>query len=257
MRTSSKRRDYHKYCWKKGELLAAALQSAAVTGFLAVFFYRSFWAAIPLSAAGMLFFRSLGQKKAKRAREELTVQFKECILSVSAALRAGYSLENAFLESRADMLVLYGEGSMICQELEIIRKGLVMNIPLEEQLSDLADRSGSSEIAQFSSVLSIAKKNGGDLPKMIRTSSELIGRRIAVRQEMKTLLSGRQMEQNIMKLMPFVVSFYISVSSPGYFDVLYHNLQGIAVMTLCLAVYLGACAAGELVMKKVLTDGFV
>ena len=146
---------------------------------------------------------------------------------------------------------------MICQELEIIRKGLVMNIPLEEQLSDLADRSGSSEIAQFSSVLSIAKKNGGDLPKMIRTSSELIGRRIAVRQEMKTLLSGRQMEQNIMKLMPFVVSFYISVSSPGYFDVLYHNLQGIAVMTLCLAVYLGACAAGELVMKKVLTDGFV
>ena len=43
---------------------------------------------------------------------------------------------------------------------------------------------------------------------MIRTSSELIGRRIAVRQEMKTLLSGRQMEQNIMKLMllwfPFI-----------------------------------------------------
>lgn len=257
MRTSLKRRDYRKYSWKQGELLAAAVRSAAVTGFLAAFFYRSLWAVLPLSVAGVLYFCSLGQKKARRAREELTVQFKECILSVSAALRAGYSLENAFLESRGDMLVLYGQDSPIFQELEIIRKGLVMNIPLEEQLSDLAERSGSPEIAQFSGVLSIAKKNGGDLPKMIRTSSDLIGRRIAVKQEMKTLLSGRQMEQNIMKLMPFVVSFYIGVSNPGYFDVLYHNVQGIAVMTLCLGIYLGACTAGELLMKKILTDGFV
>ena len=54
---------------------------------------------------------------------------------------------------------------MICQELEIIRKGLVMNIPLEEQLSDLADRSGSSEIAPIFQRFIHRKENGGDLPK--------------------------------------------------------------------------------------------
>lgn len=191
------------------------------------------------------------QKKRDCIGEELTLQFKECILSVAASLKAGYAVENAFLESRSDMEMLYGRESHIYQELELIRRGLIINITLEEQLNDLADRSGSEEIRQFAVVFTIAKRSGGNLPEIIHESAELIGRRVDARQEMQTMLSGRRMEQNIMKIMPFGVLAYIGFSYPGYFDILYHNWQGVIIMTVCLGIYLTAYIMGEKILRKI------
>lgn len=227
------------------------IESFLVVILLAYFFYKSLWAIPFLGIVGILFFREKECQKCENCIAELTVQFKECILSVATSLKAGYAVENAFMESREDMRTLYGEGSLIYQELEIIRKGLVINISLEELLANLAKRSGSEEIVQFAQVFVIAKRNGGSMPEIIQSSTELIGRRIEARQEIRTLLSGRRMEQNVMKLMPFVILGYISVSYPGYFAPLYHNLQGILIMTGCLLLYLGAYVLGEKILKKI------
>lgn len=251
MKTSLRRRDYHSYAWKRGELALTIAKAVLLIALLAYFFYRSFWAVIPLSAVGGAYVVLTKRRKSEKCREELTLQFKECILSVSAALRAGYAVENAFLESREDIRLLFGEQSMIYQELELIRRGLVINITLEEQLADFAGRSGCEEIRQFAEIFSIAKRSGGNIPEIIRTSAELIGQKIDARQEMRALLSGRQMEQNIMKLMPFGILLYIGCGYPRYFDVLYHNLQGVGIMSLCLAVYLAAYALGEYIMQQI------
>lgn len=254
MKASLKRRDYRSYFGTKGELLQTIGQAVAVTGILAYFFYRSPWALLPLSAVGAVYFHRSRQKKAEKARQELTIQFKECILSVAASLKAGYSIENAFLESRLDMCLLYGEDSMIYSELELIRRGLVINITLEEQLKDLAQRSGCQEILQFAQVFSIAKRNGGNITQIIAASAEVIGRQIESKEEMRTLLSGREMEQNIMKAMPFGILLYIGSCNPGYFDVLYHNWQGISIMSACLAIYLGACLLGDYIIRGIFME---
>lgn len=250
MKTSLKRRDYHKYQWKSGEWLLTVTWSAIWVCLLAFFFYRSLLAAIPLSVIGVFYFRRQKEKKAKHCREELTGQFKECILAVLASLRAGYAVENAFLESREDMRMLYGEESLIYQELELIRRGLVLNITLEEMLTDLAERSGSEEIAQFARIFSIAKRSGGNLTEIFRTTTEIIGQRWDARQELSILLSGRKMEQKIMKVMPFGILLYIGTSHPGYFDTLYHNWQGAAIMTGCLLLYAGACRMSDKILEE-------
>lgn len=251
MKTNLKRRDYRKAEWSRREFLLVSGTAGIIVGFFSYFFYRSVWAIFPLSVVGVFYLRMEAQKKRDHDVEELTLQFKECILSVAASLKAGYAVENAFLESRSDMGMLYGQDSYIYQELELIRRGLIINITLEEQLCDLAERSGSEEIRQFATVFSIAKRSGGKLPEIIRDSAELIGQRLDARLEMQTMLSGRQMEQNIMKVMPFGVVVYIGFSYPGYFDMLYHNWQGVAIMTFCLAIYLGAYVLGEIIMRKI------
>ena len=68
METNLKRRDYHKYLWKKGEKFRTILICIGITGILAYFFYRSLWAMIPLSAVGILAFYQFGKEKAERAR---------------------------------------------------------------------------------------------------------------------------------------------------------------------------------------------
>jgi tight adherence protein B len=148
------------------------------------------------------------------------------------------------------MALMYGEGALICGELDIIRRGLTINISLEELLLDLANRSGCEDIAQFAQIFALAKRSGGNMAEIIRSSANQIGKQIELRQELKMLLGGRRMELAIMEVMPFGMLLYIDLGNPGYFAPLYHNLTGVAIMTGCLAVYLGAYFMGEHILAK-------
>lgn len=251
MKVNLVRRDYHNYIWRNAELIITIGKSVFVVGFLAFFFYRSMYATIPLSVVGMIYFHSEKKKKTVQSQENLNMQFKECMMSVVTALEAGYAVENAFIESKSDMVMLYGEDSYIVGELEGIRRGLVINITLEEQLHDLAKRSNSEEINQFAQVFAIAKRSGGNMTEIIKISAQLIGDKVDAKREMKVLLSGRQMEQNIMKLMPFFILAYVGWTYPGYFDCFYGNAWGICVMTVCLLAYVLAYLLSEHIMEKI------
>lgn len=254
MKINSRQQDYHSYKWKRRELLPVVFRVAGAVAMLAWFFYQSLWAVLPLGVVGVWYFRKIERDKAKRRKEELGIQFKECILSVATALNAGYSIENAFMESRRDMEILYGEDSLIYRELEQIRRGLVINITLEELLFELGKRSGSEEIRQFATVFAIAKRSGGRMDEVIRSTSELIEQRLDAYQELQIVLSGRRMEQNIMKLVPFGVLSYVGAAYPGYFSPLYHNLQGVLIMTGCLFLYLAAYVLGEKILQDIVRE---
>lgn len=245
MEKSLKRQDYHSYEFSRQESGAVILAGVGIVAFFAWFFYRSFWAVFPLSPLGILMIRQIRAEKGEKRILELTEQFKECILSVSASLQAGYAVENAFMESREDIRNLYGEGSGMYEELEVMRRGLVVNVPLEELLLDFGERSSSAEIAQFAQMFAIAKRGGGNLPEMIRTSANLISQKMEARSEVATLLSGRKMEQLIMRFMPFGIAFYVGNTYRDYFSPLYHSVSGVLVMTVCLGLYLTSVWLGE------------
>lgn len=69
---------------------------------LSVYFYRSFWAMIPLCGIGVWYWRKDSRRKAIEDRHRLLLQFRDMIRSVAGAMQAGYSVENAFLESYED-----------------------------------------------------------------------------------------------------------------------------------------------------------
>ena len=245
MKISLKRQGLH----KDGSVWWILILSVAAVFFLAFFFYRSLWAVLPLTGVGMLCFRNLWKKNRLQKKQELSAQFRECILSVSTMLQAGYSAENAFIECRNDMVMLFGEEARICRELRQVQRGLHINISLEELLADMARRTKCEDILQFAQIFGLAKRNGGNMYEIIRNSAGLIGRKIELRQEMRTLLSGKKMELTMMRVMPFGILFYVELGSPGYFRVLYYNLKGILMMTGCLAMYLSAYALGERVLN--------
>lgn len=197
-----------------------------------------------------MYYRRLIRNAIRRNRQEVAVQFRDCILSVTASLQAGYSVENAMLESIHDMEIIHGRDSVIYRELILIRRGMRINISLEELLTEFGRRSECEEIIQFAEVFSIAKRSSGSLTNIIKNSAELISKKISIRQEITVLVSGKQMELTIMKGMPFVILLYVESANRGYFDCLYHNAGGIAVMTGCLIAYLVAYGCGERIMSN-------
>ena len=90
---------------------------------------------------------------------------------------------------------------------------------------------------------------------MIDAACSSISRRLAVEEEMETLLSARKLEQRVMNAMPFMIVWYVEVSNPGYFDMLYGNLTGAVLMTICLGVYLAAYALSEKIFERTFEDG--
>lgn len=185
-----------------------------------------------------------------RDRRILESQFGEAIRAVETALKAGYSVENAFVQSGRDMERQFGRDSFICEELEAIRRGMILNITLEEMLEDLGRRSGSEVVSDFARVFAIAKRYGGNMPEVISSAAETISLRIEVAGEIDASLAGRRTELNIMRVMPFGILAYVGVTSPGYFDPLYGNLTGIVLMTGLLCVYLAGFVIGDKVLES-------
>ncbi len=218
--------------------------------FFAFFFYRSLWAVVPMLPVGGVFVYYRQQKRGRREERQLLLEFKECVLSVAGSLKAGYAVENAFGESIADMKVMFGEECRMVAELEKLRRGLQNNETLEGLLQDMGRRSGLEEIREFAEVFSIAKRNSGNIPDIIELYSKIISDRLELDAELQTLLAAKQLEQKVMNIMPFFIVLYLEYSNPGYFNMMYHSLFGVAVMTVCLVVYLCAYGLSERIFKR-------
>lgn len=231
---------YEVYYFSGKTKLFYIIISIGIVLFFSLFFYRSFSAAFVLWPIGVYLYLVSQKKKGEKRKQKLEAEFKDCILFAAANLRAGYSVENAFLECIPDMHSLYGEDGLMGEELIRMRKGLHNNIPLEILLCEFGSRSCNGNIKEFGEVFSIARVSGGNLPEIIQSSAGLIGDKIALKQEIQASVSGRLFEQKIMYVIPFALVYYTEAGNKGFFDVLYHNFWGRAIMTGCLFVYITA-----------------
>ena len=216
---------------------------------ISYFFYRSIWAFFLFLPYLIYYFRKKKREKQEQQAELLRYQFKDGIMAVSAALNAGYSVENAFREGRKDLTLLYEKEEPIMREFQRIIRGLDANERLEKLLFDFAKRSGLEEVESFAEIFATAKEAGGDFSVIIQTTAERIAARMEVKREIKTMVAAKNFEQKIMSLVPFLIMFYIDLTSPGFFDELYGNMLGVVVMTVCLGIYLLSRYLAERIMR--------
>lgn len=238
-------RDYFFTGLERGKYMAAVLAAGL---WIAWFFYRDLRMSPLLIPAGFYYLVRKREALKKERQTQLALQFRDMILSVTAGIGTGQSIENAFLEAERDVGAIYGADSDMARELSRIRIGIRNNIPLEQQLLLFGRRSGVEEIEEFTGIFAIAKRSGGNLKDMIRRTAAITEDKIGIREEVRVLLSERKYEQKIMMLVPFGLMVYLQLTSPGFFDTLYHNFAGAAVMTFCLALYLAAIGLSDRIM---------
>ena len=220
-------------------------KSLAVVLSLAILFYDTPAAALFLIPLGILLIRNDLRQAQEKRMTELKKAFRECLLCVSGGLSAGYSPENAFRRSAAELQMLYGEEADMVKELKLMEHRLDRNENLEVILADFAYRSGLEEAKNFSDVFRYAKRSGGNLNRILSSAADQIGDKIEVDRQIRTVTAGKRMEQQILNVIPIGICAYLRITSPGYLDVLYRNPTGIAVMTVCLGIYAAAYFISE------------
>lgn len=241
--------DYRNCSLTPAEAVLTAAAGILLICVLGRLFYRSSAAAAMMSPLILLLFRYVRRVKGENRRQRLTVQFRDGALSVAAAMTSGYSVENAFRTAAEEMCLLYGEDGIITTEFRQILRRIELNETAEDAVRDLAFRSGCREIQQFADVFAAAKRSSGQIAPVLKDTADWISRRIAVQEEIRTLIAAKRLEQRIMCVMPAGILVYINLGDPGFTDPLYRTIAGRIIMTLCLIIYAAAFCLGERIMR--------
>ncbi len=228
---------YDMYYFKSFQFLKYLLTGLGICTIIGYLFYKS-WIAIVLLSPFCIFYIIQKRKELIISRKnQLLMEFKEAITAVSAALNAGYSLENSFREATRDIKMLLLSNSIIIKELEYITNQLYLNKTIESLLEEFSNRCNIEDISNFTEVLITAKRSGGDMVKIIGSTSKNISEKIEIKKEISILIASKKYELKIMNLIPFLIIIYLNLTSPNFLNGLYHNSLGILVMTVCLMVY--------------------
>lgn len=221
-------------------MLLYAAGACLLVGALAYSFYRSWWAVPFLLPAGIVWFVHSLREEKRRALESGRGSFRDGMRSISAALSAGYSPENAVREAAAELLHLYGERNVVVREFRLMVQKLNMNRPVEIVLAEAAEELGLEDLQSFAEVFGVARRSGGQLVSIIGDTVAVMEEKEQTQEELATMLSGKQFEQQILTIFPLALIAYLNLSADEFFQVLYTTVMGRVVMTVCLVIYLAA-----------------
>lgn len=226
------------------------LSGWALKGFLCqlllcYFFYKS-WGAVmcllPLTI-GLIYFQWRDWKK--QVLLDIEVAFKDWLFYVKGGLTAGKSIEQAIMKSKGPFLGTIGAGHPIRLGMEQVYRGLELHIPVEECIRKFGEETKVEVIEDFAIVFEIARRQGGRMAATLEKTMQQIYDRIELRQEIHTMIAAKKLEQRIMCIMPFGILFFVGNASGGYFEPLYHNMQGYFIMTICMCIYILGVWWGE------------
>ncbi len=240
--------DYNDYHFSKREYVTYIVMGFILCLITAQLFYSNLILSLLLIPFIPLYISNKKKKLIAQRKWKLNIEFRDGLLSLSSALNAGYSLENAFYQGSMDLKLMYGKDSLIVGEFENIVHRIHMNIPVESIVEDLGGRSCVEDIINFAEVLKTAKRTGGDIIHIIHTTSKIINDKLEVKRDIITLITAKKLEAGIMNIVPFGIILYLKLFSSEFLEPLYHNMFGIVFMSIVLICIYGVSRISNKIM---------
>ncbi len=240
--------DYDRYRLSAKECVQCLLTAAALSAVFAWLFYRSVYGMFLLPFICFIYTGDFRKRRLCARKEQLLSEFADAMQAVSAALLAGYSMENAWKEAQREVQKLRGEDACMVLELRQMNAAVGMNEPIERVLEEFAGRSGCAEIESFAEIFAFAKRSGGDFPGIIRNTVWKLTESVEVEREIASVLAGKRLEGRIMNGMPLFMLAYLNFTSGDFLDPLYGNPVGILVMSGALLGYFAALKLSERIL---------
>lgn len=144
--------------------------------------------------------RQVIQVLRERRRRKFNEQLVEALGQVSNALKAGFSVTQAF-----ETVVRNGENP-IAQEFEVFLQQQRVGIGFSEALESLRVRVGSEDLDLVCGAMEISRKTGGNLTEVFGKISETIRERMRIERRVMTLTAQGRLQGWIVGSMPVVVA---------------------------------------------------
>lgn len=241
--------EYSTYRLSVTEMGLVILKSVGITAVVMLLFYRSFWAGVGFPLVLCFLIHRAKKRGVETNRSQVQEEFVNGIRVLNGALQAGLSMENGWKEVEKETRLLYGEKSLLYQELKEMNQQVAHNIPIEKLFLELAYKWKLEDMVQFAELLEYGKRSGSNWKKIIDVSVERMAERHEAKQQIEIMVAEKKMEQQIMNIMPVVVLAFLQFSAWDYMSVLYHNWFGCISMSIFLIGYVVAMFISERILK--------
>lgn len=234
------KKQYNVYRFSKKEWFFYSIQGLGFSILLIYVFYYSMYAIALIPIFYLVFIKYKQSQLKEKRKRKMQRQLRDIFSEIRIMLQAGYSIENAFKGAWEELARVYNKDDDMLSELFYIVRQCYLNIPIEQLVGELASRSDLEELEEFSQILNIAKRQGGDLIQIVGEATRKIEDKREVLGEIEAIIAAKQLEQKIMSGLPIGIILYMRICSPGFLDILYGNIVGVMVMSFCLLIYVAA-----------------
>lgn len=215
--------------------LSIWIKGAFIGGILIVLFYNSILGFFVLLPYLPVYYKREREGQRKKEQQVLRKEFEQIISLFTKGLELGYSLEHCVETATEEYERMVEEkDSFMLLYLRQFLKKMQMNIPIQQIFEQFAKESGLEEAESFAQIIDTARKTGGNLPAILRRTTEAMIEKEQVQEEIITMMSAKRMEQKVMTAMPIGILAYMRITSAGYMEPLYHNVIGVVVATVGL-----------------------
>ncbi len=180
-----------------------------------------------------------------RRLERFNLQLLEALPMMANALRAGFSINQAF-ESVAE-----GTDAPMSQEISLFLQQLRVGVSFSEALTALDERVGSEDLTLVCTAIDIARRSGGNLTEIFDSIAETIRARLRIHQHVRTLTAQGRLQGLIIGAMPFLLGIGMAIFKPNLMLPFLGSLVGVVTV---VAVTLMVALGGLLIRKIVNID---
>lgn len=189
-------------------------------------------------------------REEKRRREvRVREEFGEAMTKMSALLQSGHPLEHTFEDTARYLDQIYGRNSLLRGEISVIHSKLEMNVPVEVALKEFADHYHIREIDDFVDMILFVKRGSGNVGMVLADTMKLLSDNQKAEMEIQTLVYSKELEFQIMCLMPLVMLLMLRFSAYSFVASLYETEGGTLFMTGCMILYYVLRVVGRFITR--------
>lgn len=177
-----------------------------------------------------------------RRREKFNSQLPEALATMSNALRAGFSISQAF-----ESVVEQGEKPM-SEEFAILQQQLRIGMSFEDALESMAGRVGSDDLSLVTTAILVSRKTGGNVTEIFDKISETIRGRMKIERKVKTLTAQGRMQGLVVSAMPVFLCLVMCVLKPKMMIPFLTSATGL----LCMGATGVLITLGWLMIRKII-----
>jgi tight adherence protein B len=178
----------------------------------------------------------------KRRLLKFNSQLVNTLISISNALKAGFSIAQAI-----ESIVKEGENP-ISQEFDVFLQQTRVGVSFSDALNNMEQRVGSEDLSLVVMAIETARKTGGNLTEILQVISTTIRERMRIENRIRTLTAQGRLQGIVVSAMPIIICIALLIVDPDMMKPFLYSLQGIATMMVVGLLIL----AGGLVIRKII-----
>ena len=178
-----------------------------------------------------------------KRKKELRKQFRSFLETLAVSLSSGMNILDSLLSSYNDLKVEYSEDAYIVAEVKEMIDGMQNNVPIEDMMASLGERSSIEDVKNFGIVFELCYRAGGNMKEVVRRTSDIISEKIQIEAEIETALTSNKSQFSVMMVIPVVMVLMIRTMMTA-FAKSFSTVPGVIAVSVAVAIFIGAYKLG-------------